>query len=307
MVIFPTIILMKKKVFLLFLLLLLLLSIPYSKGAYVFVNKSVCDVPITYRLGIIDNRFNVSADEFLKDIQESEEIWEKPIGKNIYQFDPNGEISINLIFDERQELHSKIDSLEGQLKGGKSTLDSQINQYESLAAEFKQNLAGLNEKITYWNSKDGAPKDVYEELKKEQADLQSQADKLNAMAKSLNLETSQYNTQVGSLNKTVDTFNQVLQGKPEEGIWKPAEKRIDIYFSFDHDELVHTLAHELGHGRGLEHVQTEGAIMHAFTNKNTEASGDDVLAMSAVCVKNYAKEYLRNKSSRFFYGGPKNP
>ena len=291
-----------KKVFVLFFAFLLLLFIPYSKGAYKYITKSVCDVPITYRLGIIDNRFNVSPDEFLKDIQESEEIWEKPIAKNIFQFDQSGAISINLIFDERQELHSKIDSLEGQLQGGKSTLDSGIVQYDSLVAEFKQKLAALNEKISYWNNKGGAPRDVYEELKKEQSDLQGQADKLNSMAKSLNKDTNQYNTQVGSLNKTVDTFNQVLQGKPEEGIWKPVEKRIDIYFNFDHNELVHTLAHELGHARGLGHLQSESSIMYSFTNKNIDASGDDVLAMNVVCSKNYLREFLRNRISTFMYG-----
>lgn len=283
-------------------LLLIAIGIQYIPFAYTFVTKSICDVPLTYRLGIIDKRFNVSSDEFLKDIEESEQIWEKSLFKNIYQFAEDGEISINLIFDERQALHNKIDSLGGQLKGGKSSLDSQVSQYESLVSEFKQKLSSLNEKITYWNNKGGAPKDVYEQLKKEQSDLQSEADKLNSMAKSLNLETNQYNAQVGKLNKTVDTFNQVLQGKPEEGIWKPDQKRIDIYFNFDHDELVHTVAHELGHARELGHVESQESIMFSFTNKNTDASSDDILAMSRECSKNYAREFFRNKMSEFFYG-----
>jgi hypothetical protein len=113
--------------------------------------------------------------------------------------------------------------------------------------------------------------------------LQSEANSLSATAKSLNQSTDQFNSQVGKLNQTINTFNDALTFKPEEGIFIGAEKRIEIYFNINQNELVHTLAQELGHSLGLAHNQNSKSIMYPSTTLSLPPSVDDIKALEEVC------------------------
>lgn len=276
----------------------------YSQAANIrtFLNRSICDVPIRYHVGIVDARFNVSKDEFLTHIFDATKIWEEPIGKDVFTYDPDGLLTINLVFDERQSLHTQISGLEQDLKGGRSSLEGQIGQYDRLSQEFNKKLTDFNNHVDFWNSQGGAPRDEYEKLKKEEEELKGESDRLNSMAKGLKLQTRDYNTEVGKLNKTVETFNEALKVKPEEGLYDPTSNTIAIYFNISRDELVHTLAHELGHARGLAHLANPDTIMYPSTTELVVASSDDVAALSVICQRNYwaeeAKRLLREYSLR---------
>src|SRR5258708_32096861 len=101
----------------LFSLVLLVLAV----GVVLFPNQnfnindylyySVCDQPIGYKVDTVDKRFNLSREQFLADIKTAEAVWEKPYGKNLFDYDPAGKLSINLIFDARQSLNNQINSL----------------------------------------------------------------------------------------------------------------------------------------------------------------------------------------------------
>ncbi len=138
-------------------------------------------------------------------------------------------------------------------------------EYEKQSESFKQRLEALNSEIEEWNKKGGAPPDVFERLMKEQNSLKREAEKLNATARSLNKSADVYNSNVGTLNKEVDTINTALSTKPEEGVYLPQENKIEIYFHITQDELVHTLAHELGHALGMDHNSNQVSIMYANT------------------------------------------
>ena len=203
---------------------------------YVYI--SVCERPVQYKLGSIDPRFNLSEDKFLKEINLAVQIWNEAEEKKLFLFDKVDEhsLTINLVFDKRQQLSNQITNLQNQLDQKNQVLKPQIQQYEQRVTDFKKRVTELNSQIESWNSKGGAPPDEYEKLIAEQNNLKVEAEQLNQMARDLNLSTKNYNADVSQLNQTINTFDEALQKKPEEGLFDPNKGNIDIYFNNDRNE-----------------------------------------------------------------------
>ncbi|OGE25289.1 hypothetical protein A3C26_04060 [Candidatus Daviesbacteria bacterium RIFCSPHIGHO2_02_FULL_39_12] len=258
---------------------------------------SFCDQPVNFRVDTIDPRFKLSKDEFLTDINKAAKIWNDVLDKNLFAYDPKGELSVNLIYDERQSLSSQINLLENQVDSQQQGLKPQISEFERLAKEFKQKVADLNKEISDWNSQGGVSPDEYNKLVERQQQLQQETGRLNAMAQSLNRSSNEYNSQINELNQTISTYNNALSERPEEGIYKGAENRIEVYLYLNKPELIHTLAHEFGHALGIGHVNNRNAIMYAKTSQKVIPTQDDINKLQDVCRKRSVLELMRN----YFY------
>lgn len=259
----------------------------------IFDSMHPCDKPITYRVDTVDPQFNLSRDKFVADVHEAAKIWNSQIGKNLFSYDAGGKVSVNLIFDERQARSDQISALDNQLDSQKDKLDAQIADYKTKVTDFKNRLAAHNATVQSWNQQGGAPPDEYDKLEKERAELQTEADQLNSLAKKLNLTSESYSLGVGKLNSAIDTFNQELTSKPEEGIFMGDKNRIEIYFGSNQQELVHTLAHELGHAIALDHNSDQKSIMFAYTSRTVKPTSADIDALNAICRDRDFVEVLR--------------
>lgn len=58
----------------------------------------------------------------------------------------------------------------------------------------------------------------------------------------------------------------------------------DIYEWNDHDFLLSTAIHEIGHFLGLSHSTVPSAVMNAYSNKTTILAQDDVEGIQVCCL-----------------------
>lgn len=269
-------------------------SKPLSSWHEEFLYKSACDRPTAYTIGTVDQRFKLPKEEFLQITQQAASIWNNTTGRKILSYDQSAALTVNLVFDQRQSLNDQIDELEGQLGTEKTSLTTEIAEYEKLAATFKDRLNAFNNQVKFWNDQGGAPKEEYDKLKNEQEELKTQAEKLNELARKLNRATETYNVQVGTLNQTIQTFKKELERKPEEGVYNPKEQRIDIYFNINRKELLHTLLHEFGHALSLAHINNEDSLMFPFTTQTITPSKDDIAAITKTCEDQHVLTIAKN-------------
>jgi len=291
-----------KKILLFLLLILLSLSVFFHEKITHNINyllQSPCERPIEYQIGSIDPEFHISEADLLAHIQEGTKVWHQSKYDKLFAYNSEGSLKINLVYDGRQSLRSKINELGDILQTDKSTLDQEKELYQNLVAEYQQKFDTFNEKVSYWNSRGGAPQKTYAQLKKEQQELQSEADHLNTLANKLDFSATEYNLQVSELQETVEDYNENIEKRPEEGTYDPNENKIDIYFYTDEEELIHTIAHEFGHALSIEHLENNPqAIMYPYTSKTTDLTPDDTTLLNTICEQQTYKVLIQDLVAR---------
>lgn len=286
----------------------LLVILAVSLGSYFYVEAHLpCQQPILYTINTFDVRFGMSKEEFLGAIKEAEGIWEKNVGKDLFALDPKGNLSMNLIYDDRQATTEKNKILQSNANQTKETAASvradyivleqrfkTLNTaYESGLRQFEKDQTAYTTSVEYWNKQGGAPSAEFEKLKRERARLDSVASSLEAkrkpindLAAEINAKIKIYNSLVDVTNTKIRTLNQSAGKEFNEGEYVSDAKgrRINIYEFTSHDELVRVLAHELGHALGLDHNDNPDSIMYYLNQSTNKAlTVEDVAGLSALC------------------------
>lgn len=276
-----------RKIFDLLLLFFLFFLLFWQKDRVVFsfnyLLASPCDRPITYQVGEVDKGYGLTREQFLGRTEEATQIWSKVVSKNLFTYNPQGKIVVNLIYSQRQSMADNLNSLQDNLKTGKQSLNSLVAEYKNLQADFENKLQAFNAEVSNWNKLGGAPEESFNRLKSQETELKAEADKLNQMASQLNLSVKQYNLGVSQFNQSAQTFNQVMSVKPEAGLYNGSIPQIDIYLTSSQKELIHTLAHEMGHALGLSHLDDPQSIMYKYTNEVLQPDNQEASQLQIYC------------------------
>lgn len=263
--------------------ILLIVTVLFAGGYFYYIAQAVCPVPLSYRIGDLDERFNLSEEEARLAVATAEGVWEDATGRNLFTYDPDADFTINFVFDERQALSdaeqdfkNQLDRTEGQneqIAAEYEALVAEYNElkaaYTSAAAVYERKLEDYNDTVSKYNAAGGAPKDAYEKL-------ENTKDELDQERRALNKQTAQLNDLVAEINQVGDKGNQVIEtynegvatynqtfGQPREFTQGDYQgDHINIYTFSDRAELELVLTHELGHALHLGHVEGSTSIMY---------------------------------------------
>lgn len=262
----------------------ILYSVPVARSEVEkLLSYNACDIPISYTLGSIDARFKLSAEDALGNIQKAADIWNHEYTKPLFVYSPQSKLKVSFVYDERTALNEKIYTQQNQLDQRNTALQKQIDAYDADVAAFEKKLAAFNARVDQANRAGNVSEDEYNALVSEQNALKAERDSLNTRADQLNIGARNFNANLSDLKNNMNEFNEKIVQKPEEGLYNPTENTIAIYFVVDKNELVHTLAHELGHARALEHTEDKSDIMYPSSSKTLTVTPNDKAQLDYVC------------------------
>jgi hypothetical protein len=252
-----------------------------------------CNSTVYYSIGSVDSRFKISQSEIIKTAQDAAGRWNIQSGKNLLRYEENSKLKIDLIYDYRQAEYDKVTSLSQNLDNNKSSVDSSNKKFDALYKQFQNDLDLYNSKVDYWNGKGGAPNNIYQELQTEKALLDKRHNDLVKMSDGLNIKIDQYNSSLSDLQKEVDSRQNTII---TQGLYKPAENKIDVFTFGNIEELQLVLMHELGHSLGLDHDSQNKSIMYYLLGdqnlKDPTLSAEDKSILGERCDINKPNFYL---------------
>ena len=144
-----------------------------------------CREAITYRLGKVDERFNLTREEFQTAVNMAAAMWGKSFYRDLFREDPDGAIEINLFYDYRQEATDRLKKLNYKSDRSKSSYEELKFHLENLKEEYEQKKVGLNSDFNAysakvnafntetesWNRRGEVPQSVHMRLMKEKDEL----------------------------------------------------------------------------------------------------------------------------------------
>lgn len=279
----------------------------FAGGYFYNLAQAVCPIPITYRIGDIDDRFDLTEDQAKVAVAEAAEIWEKATGQNLFTYDDEADFPINFIFDERQEFTDAVEQFEDKLDVAENvnqalneTYSKLVDDYDVLKAQYESKLSALearfntyNQTVEEYNAEGGAPPDAFEELEAErraldaeQASVNRLVDQLQELAGEINEISERGSALAADYNEKTEVFNERF-GEPKEFTQGDYNyERINIYTYKDQQDLEVILVHELGHALTLGHVAGEGSVMYHLNGGQPQEltlSENDLAEFNRIC------------------------
>ena len=291
-----------------FVSLFLIIAFGYLGHFFYQYSLNPCDKGLKYSIGIFDDEFKVSKEDFKKYVAEAEMVWEKALGRDIFVYEPEADFKINLIYDQRQletvqkqktefglsAIEDVFKKLDAEFSVFKNEYDRRVSVYERALTLFENRKESYENEISFWNSKGGTPKEKFEALEKERLYLNTEATRLNTESVSINALTNELNNllkerniKAVEYNKVAESYNQKYNHNLEFNQAEYTGKEINIYQFNNKKDLILALTHEFGHALGMDHIENPKSIMYYLTTTNTEISlvlsSEDLAELKRVC------------------------
>lgn len=244
------------------------------------------DHRVRYRIGEIDPRFGLSEQEVKNLAQRATYIWQRDTGKSWFVYDKNARLTVNFIFDERQQTtldyqktRQDIQQMKHHQQQNAQTLEQNRanldREFNALQAEIRQ----LNQQYDYLNAQfQNTLPEHRAQLHAQLTQLEQQKHFLQAKAQSFESNQQRFNQQVQQYNQHAQQVDNAIHQanikfRPREfhkGVFNGRE--INIYEYQSQDDLLLTLAHEFGHALDLDHNDDPTALMYPMAQKQDLAN-----------------------------------
>ncbi len=215
-----------------------------------------CTVPVTYRIGGIDPRFGISTSSLEASLKSAAGLWSAAAGKPLFAYAPrNGVITVNLVYDTRQETTSKLKKIGITVRDDLNSYTAAKAKYQTVYADYLakkrafdaayaalQHQSQLYEQeVNRWNARGGAPRDVYDQLQKRKQELDREDARVRALSLGVNAAADNVNALVIALNhlakalnisaNTYNTVGAAVGEEFEEALFEsiPGKQDINVY------------------------------------------------------------------------------
>jgi len=289
-----------------------LISIIILAGAgyafYLAYLKNPCELPVKYSVGDVDARFKISKDDVIKAADDAARRWNDQTGDANLVYDPSSNLKINLIYDERQAEIDKMTKEVGDLNSTGNAIDSLRQKVEIMIAQYQKDFAAYDAEVSRWNSQGGAQADTYTRLQSEREALEARRNSINNTTEVLNQQINDQNTNIDQINSQIDANkNKIIT----QGLYYPAEVKIDIFTFGNAEELRLAVMHELGHALSLDHNKITQSIMYPILGDqdltNPTLSDEDKVLFTETCKSPLSALKKMFQGLKNFSGTASNP
>ena len=234
-----------------------------------------CGHLITYSVGAIDPRFQVTSDGLVRDAGMAAAIWNRAAGRPLFDYYASAPLKINLVFDARQQNAATgitLNERDAAQDTARRTLYAARDRMIGLRDQYNLDVQALN-------ARGGTTAD-------ESRALQLRRVALDALSDSLRRAAASFNERNAALTANVDQFNQQAGQTFTAGryVHNSSGERIDVFRAIGDTELTRLLAHEFGHALGMDHNADSESIMYDMGEAgNLKPSAADMRSLRQIC------------------------